>query len=76
MLDGALEITAYCSLALAIGLLLAKMFWPRLAPRVQVRQFRHRLGKAETVLASWAEESQARDEGRKHEQRHPETTDD
>ena len=76
MLDGVLEIAAYCSLGVAIALLLVKMFWPKLAPRVEVRRFRHRLGKADRVLAGWADEFKARDESHRHEQRHPERTDD
>lgn len=76
MLDGVLEIAAYCSLCVAMGLLLIKLFGPKLAPQVQARRFRHRLGKAESVLASWAEEFRAQDEGSRREQRHPETTDD
>ncbi len=76
MVDGVLEIAAYCSLGVAVGLLLIKLFWPKLAPRAQARRFRHRLGKAEHVVASWADDFRAQDERRGHEQRHPEPTDD
>ena len=76
MLDGILEIAAYCSLAVAMSLLLVKLFWPKLAPKVQVRRFRRRLGKFDNVLASWTEEFKAHDEGKRHEQRHPERTED
>jgi len=75
MLDGVLEIAAYCSLCVAMGLLLIKLFGPKLAPRVEARRFRHRLGKAEHVLASWAEELRVQDEGRRHEQRRQPTDD-
>jgi len=76
MLSGALEILAYCSLGVAMGLLLVRLFWPRLAPRVEVRRFRHRLGTAERVLATWVAECTAQDEARRLAQRHPERTDD
>lgn len=76
MLSGVLEIAAYCCLTVAMGLLLIKLVGPKLAPKVQVRRFRHRLGKAENVLAAWADECKAQDEGRRREQRHPERTDD
>ena len=76
MLDSILEIAAYCSLVVAMSLLIIRLFWPKLAPKVQVRRFRRRLGKFDNVLASWAEEFKAQDEGRRHEQRHPERTDD
>lgn len=76
MLRGALEIAAYCSLAVAMTLLLIRLFWPKLAPKVQVRRFRRRLGKFDNVLATWSEEIKAQDEGKRHEQRHPERTDD
>lgn len=76
MLDGVLEIAAYVSLAVAMSLLLIRLFWPKLAPKVQVRRFRRRLGKFDNVLASWAEEFKAQDEGRRHEERHPERTED
>ena len=55
MLDGVLEIAAYCSLGVAMGLLVIRLFWPKIAPHVEVRRFRHRLGKAENVLASWTD---------------------
>jgi len=76
MVDGVLEIAAYCSLGVAVGLLLVKLLWPKLTPRAQVARFRHRLGKAEEVVALWAEEHKAQDDRRRHEQRHPEPTDD
>jgi hypothetical protein len=76
VLDGVLEIAAYVSLAVAMSLLLIRLFWPKLAPKVQVRRFRRRLGKFDNVLASWAEEFKAQDEGRRHEERHPERTED
>ncbi len=76
MLDGVLEIAAYCSLVVAMSLLIIKLFWPKLEPRVTVRRFRRRLGKFDNVLASWADEVKAQDEGKRHEQRHPERTED
>lgn len=75
-MSGVLELAAYCSLGVAIGLLLVKMCWPRLRPRVEVRRFRHRLGKAERVLESWTDECKAQDELKRREERHPEPTDD
>lgn len=74
MLDGILEIAAYVSLTVAMSLLIIRLFWPKLAPKVQVRRFRRRLGKFDTVLASWADEFKAQDEGKRHEERHPERT--
>ncbi len=76
MLNGALEIAAYCSLVVAMSLLLIRLFWARLAPKVEVRRFRRRLGKFDNVLATWADEFRAQDEGKRHEQRHPEHTED
>jgi hypothetical protein len=76
VLNGALEIAAYCSLAVAMSLLIFRLFWPKLAPKVHVRRFRRRLGKFDRVLASWTEEIKAQDEGKRHEQTHPEHTDD
>lgn len=76
MLHGALEIAAYCSLAVAMTLLLIRLFWPKLAPKVQVRRFRRRLGKFDNVLATWSDEIKAQDEGKRREQRHPEHTED
>lgn len=76
MLHGALEIAAYCSLTVAMTLLIIRLFWPKLAPKVQVRRFRRRLGKFDNVLATWSEEVKAQDEGKRHEQRHPERTED
>ena len=76
MLDGVLEVAAYCSLAVAMTLLVIKLFWPKVAPKVEVRRFRRRLGKFDTVLASWTEEFKSQDEGKRHEQRHPERTED
>lgn len=76
MPDGVLEIAAYCSLAVAMSLLLVKLFWPKLAPTVQARRFRRRLGKIDAVLADWVDDFKAQDEGKRHEQRHPERTED
>ena len=76
MLHGVLEIAAYVSLVVAMSLLIIRLFWARLAPRVEVRRFRHRLGKFDNVLAAWADEFKAQDEGKRHEQRHPEHTED
>ena len=76
MLNGALEIAAYCSLVVAMSLLIVRLFWPKLAPKVEVRRFRRGLGKFDTVLASWTDEIKAQDEGKRHEQRHPEHTED
>lgn len=76
MLNGALEIAAYCSLVVAMSLLIIRLFWPKLAPKVHVRRFRRRLGKFDQVLASWADEFKAQDEGKRHEQRDPERTED
>lgn len=75
-MHGALEIAAYCSLAVAMTLLIIRLFWPKLAPKVQVRRFRRRLGKFDNVVATWSEEIKAQDEGKRHEQRHPERTED
>ncbi|HEX2119253.1 MAG TPA: hypothetical protein VHF91_08720 [Acidimicrobiales bacterium] len=76
MLDGILEIAAYVSLTVAMSLLIIRLFWPKLAPKVEVRRFRRRLGKFDTVLDAWADEFKAQDEGKRHEQRHPEHTED
>ncbi len=76
MLDGVLEIAAYCSLVVAMSLLIIKLFWPKVAPTVAVRRFRRSLGKFDNVLASWTDEFKAQDEGKRHEQRHPEHTED
>jgi hypothetical protein len=75
VLNGALEIAAYCSLTVAMTLLIIRLFWPKLAPKAAVLRFRRRLGKFDTVLESWAEEFKAQDEGKRHEQTHPERTD-
>ncbi len=75
-MNGALEIAAYCSLVVAMSLLVIRLFWAKLAPKVQVRRFRHRLGKFDNVLSAWADEFKAQDEGKRHEQRHPEHTED
>jgi hypothetical protein len=72
VLDGMLEIAAYCSAVVAMTLLVIRLFWPKLAPKVQVRRFRRRLGKFDNVLASWADEFKAQDEGKRREERHPE----
>ena len=75
-MDGVLEIAAYCSLTVAMTLLVIRLFWPKLAPKVMVRRFRRRLGKFDVVLEGWAAEFKAQDEGKRHEQRHPEHTED
>ena len=76
MLNGALEIAAYVSLVVAMSLLVFRLFWPKLAPKVQVRRFRRRLGKFDNVLQSWADEFKAQDEGKRREQTHPERSED
>lgn len=76
MLQGVLEIAAYCSLVVAMSLLSVRLFWPKLAPKVEARRFRHRLGSFDNVLAAWADECRAEDEGNRREQRHPERTED
>lgn len=75
-MNGALEMAAYVSLVVAMTLLLIRLFWARLAPKVQVRRFRRRLGKFDNVVATWADELKAQGEGKRHEQRHPEHTED
>ena len=76
MLGGVLEIASYCSLGVVVVLLVLRLLWPQLGPRLHALRFRRRLGSAERVLATWADELKAEDEGRHHEQRHPETTED
>jgi hypothetical protein len=76
VLNGALEIAAYISLVVAMSLLVFRLFWPKLAPRVQVQRFRRRLGKFDNVLQNWAEEFKAQDEGKRREQTHPERSED
>ena len=76
MSDGVLQIAAYCSLAVAMSLLVLRLYWPMLAPKLQVRRFRRRLGKFDNVLAAWTDEFKAQDEGKRHEQRHPERSED
>ena len=76
MLNGALEIAAYVSLVVAMSLLVFRLFWPKVAPKVEVRRFRHRLGKFDNVLESWAQEFKAQDEGKRREQTYPERTED
>ncbi len=76
MLKSVLEIAAYCSLAVAMSLLIVRLFWPKLAPKVATRRFRRRLGKFDKIMSTWAEELKAQDEGKRHEQRHPEHTED
>jgi hypothetical protein len=71
-----LEVAAWCSLVVAMSLLLVRLFWPKVAPTVHVRRFRRRLGSFDNVLESWAEEFKAQDEGKRREERHPETTED
>jgi hypothetical protein len=75
-MNGVLEVAAYCSLVVAMSLLLVRLFWPKVGPKVQVQRFRRRLGKFDNVVASWTEEIKAQDEGKRHEQRHPERTED
>ena len=75
-MNGFLEVAAYCSLVVAMGLLLVRLFWPKLAPRIHVRRFRHRLGSVDGVVVAWAAELEAQDRGKRHEERHPEPTDD
>ncbi len=72
MLDGVLEIAAYVSLTVAMSLLIIRLFWPKLAPKVEVHRFRRRLGRFDNVLASWADEFKAQDEGKRREQTQPE----
>jgi len=74
--NGVLEIAAYCSLVVAMSLLVVKLFWPRLAPWVHAHRFRRTLGSAENILSAWTEEFRVQDEQRRHEQRHPEPTED
>jgi len=76
VLRGVLEIAAYCSLVVAMSLLLIRLFWPKIAPKVQVRRFRHRLGTFDAVASTWAAEIKAQDEGKRREQRYPEHTED
>ena len=76
MLDGVLEIAAYCSMVVAMSLLVIKLFWPKVGPKVYVHRFRRRLGKVDSVIAAWTDEIKAQDESKRREQRHPETTDD
>jgi len=71
-MNGALEIAAYCTLTVAMTLLVIRLFWPKLAPRVEVQRFRRRLGKFDDVLESWTQEFKAQDEGKRHEERQPE----
>ncbi|HWI03875.1 MAG TPA: hypothetical protein VNT52_08635 [Acidimicrobiales bacterium] len=73
-MNGALEIAAYCTLTVAMTLLVIRLFWPRLAPRVEVQRFRRRLGKFDNVLESWAQEFKAQDEGKRRERTEPERT--
>ena len=75
-MNGALEIAAYCTLTVAMTLLIIRLFLPKLAPKVEVQRFRRRLGKFDDVLESWTQEFKAQDEGKRREERHPETTDD
>ena len=75
-MQGALEVAAYVSLVVAMTLLVIRLFWSRLAPKVEVVRFRRRLGKFDNVLATWADDFKAQDEGKRHEQRHPEPTED
>lgn len=75
-MKGVLQVAAYCSLVVAMSLLVIRLFWPKVAPHVHARRFRHRLGRVDGVLATWADEFKAQDERKRHEERHPETTDD
>ena len=74
MLNGALEIAAYVTLVVAMTLLVFRLFWPKLAPKVEVQRFRRRLGKFDNVLESWSQEFNAQDEGKRREQTLPERT--
>jgi hypothetical protein len=76
VLHGVLEIAAYCCLVVAMSLLLFRLFWPKLAPKVQVRRFRRRLGTLDTVPTAWTDECRAQDEAKRTEERHPEHTED
>jgi hypothetical protein len=76
MVEGVLEVAAYCSLFVAMSLLLIRLFWPKLAPKAHARRFRRRLGKLDDVLAAWTDEFRAQDEGKRREERHPETSED
>lgn len=73
-MDGVLEIAGYCSMVVAMSLLVIRLFWSRLAPKVAVRRFRRRLSTFDSVASTWADECRAQDEGKRHEQRHPEPT--
>ena len=75
-MNGVLQVAAYCSLVVAMSLLCIRLFWPKLAPHVQTRRFHRRLGKLDNVLAAWADEFKAQDEGKRREERHPETSED
>ena len=75
-MNGVLQVAAYCSLVVAMSLLCIRLFWPKLAPRVHVRRFHHRLGKLDHVLVAWADEFKAQDESKRREERHPETSED
>jgi hypothetical protein len=75
-MNGVLEFAAYVSLTVAMTLLVIRLFWPRLAPKVAVRRFRRRLGRFDNVLESWAQEFKAQDEGKRREQTEPEHTED
>lgn len=75
-MKGFLEVAAWFSMTVAMTLLMARLFWPKLAPRVNVVRFRRRLGRVDTVLAGWIEDFKAQDEGKRHEERHPEPTED
>lgn len=75
-MNGFLQVAAWCSLVVAMSLLVIRLFWPKLAPMVHVRRFRRHLGRFDTVLETWAEEFKAQDESKRREERHPETTDD
>lgn len=71
-MNGVLEIAAYVTLVVAMTLLVLRLFWPKLAPKVAVRRFRRRLGKFDNVLESWAQEFKAQDEGKRRERTQPE----
>lgn len=75
-MNGFLQVAAYCSLVVAMALLLFRLFWPELAPKVQARRFRRRLGKVDEVMTTWTAEVRAQDEAERREERHPERTDD
>jgi hypothetical protein len=75
MLDAVLEMAAYLSLAVGVVLAAVKFGWPRLAPKMEVRRFRRKLKSVDGIVAGWADQVNGKERPR-HEERHPETTDD